>query len=132
MDSWEHEYMNQQHLADAKSSYAAALKRVKSALPNKNQKFQKGDRVRIDNDLGKSMNHFPRGVYATVEYTYSQAYGGDNYDSYSLLVDGFGSHSWYKEHQLTKIDNATPPPLKNNHLTIIRLVIQTGTFWTRW
>lgn len=68
------------------------------------QKFKAGTRVRIADDLGIGMSHFPKGVDATVEYSYREKYGGaDPNHVYSLNVDGIGSTSWYKEDQLTEI-----------------------------
>ena len=66
------------------------------------QKFPIGTRVRIADDLGRSMKHFPSGCNATVEYTDAHAFGGD-VKSYALIVDGIGSEAWYDESQLTEI-----------------------------
>lgn len=71
--------------------------------PKGKQKFQPGERVRIAKDLGPSMRHFSADKDATVQYTYSQRFGGDSWDSYSLLIDGVGSVAWYDEDQLTAI-----------------------------
>lgn len=90
-------------MAQANAIYAQGLESVKTTPDPKGQKFPTGSRVRIANDLGKSMSDFTSGVNATVEYTYAHAYGGDNVKSYSLLIDGLGSTSWYEEHQLTAI-----------------------------
>lgn len=67
------------------------------------QKFPKGARVRIANDLEPSMSHFPSGVNATVLHTYDQAHGHGDIDSYALDVDGVGFNAWYHERQLTEI-----------------------------
>jgi hypothetical protein len=71
-------------------------------VPNK-QKFQPGARVRIADDLGPAMSHFPAGRTAVVRYTYAHAFGGANVKSYCLDVDGIGEVSWYEEHQLTLV-----------------------------
>ena len=83
--------------------YKDGLKRVKNNPCPKGQKFKPGTRVRIAKDLGQSMNHFPSGVDATVQYTYDHAYGCGDIKSYSLYVDGFGEVAWYDESQLTEI-----------------------------
>ncbi len=89
-------------LKQAKSYYAAGLERVKTTPEPAGQKFPIGTRVMIDDDLGPTMNHFPAGVEATVEYVYSHAYGGTDVKSYSLSINGQSS-AWYHEHQLTAI-----------------------------
>lgn len=61
------------------------------------------------------MAHFDKGFDAIVEHTYSQAFGGNDVDSYSLykinngkIVDNL---SWYEEHQLTPLgDHEYPDP----------------------
>lgn len=74
------------------------------ATNNPQQKFPKGTRVRIADDLGRAMAHFPgAGCLATVKYTYSQAYGGRDFKSYSLKIDGHGEVCWYDESQLTTV-----------------------------
>ena len=90
-------------LAEAQSYHALCMERMKSKPEPEGQKFPVGTRVRIADDLGKSMAHFPSGMNATVEYTYAHAYGGDDVKSYSLIIDGRGSSAWYCEHQLTEI-----------------------------
>lgn len=90
-------------LGQAKAYYQAGLEKVKTTPEPAGQKFAKGTRVQIVEDLGIGMSHFPSGVGAIVAYTYAHAYGGDNIDSYSLIVDDYGSSAWYKEWQLTAI-----------------------------
>lgn len=85
--------------------YQQALNRVKKTPEPKGQKFPIGTRVRIADDLGSSMSHFPKGVAATVMYTYGHAYDDDDVKNYCLDIDGIGKTSWYYEHQLTAIDN---------------------------
>lgn len=72
------------------------------------QKFPPGARVRIAESLRTSMKHFPKGVLATVLYTYAHAYGGSDVKSYCLNVDGFGKISWYEEDQLTSVEDEWP------------------------
>ena len=74
----------------------------------KKQKFNKGDRIMIAKFLGSYMSHFANDCEAIVEYTYSEKFGGDNIDSYSLHIKGKGSSAWYEEHQLTLIEKDRP------------------------
>lgn len=55
------EGMSKQHAAEVSAIYAEGLKRAKANRSNKKQKFQIGDRIRIADDLGASMEHFPKG-----------------------------------------------------------------------
>lgn len=91
----------EQRTAEARTYHQQSMHRVDTTPEPENQKFPRGSRVSIAPDLGTAMSHFPKGVDATVEYTYGHAYGTDNVDSYSLNVDGYGSSAWYKESQLT-------------------------------
>ena len=73
------------------------------------QKFKRGSRVRIRDKMPDYMSHFDCDCEAIVVYTYAQAYGGDDIDSYSLLLlkeDGepYNLVCWYEEYQLTLID----------------------------
>lgn len=70
---------------------------------NSKQKFQIGEKVKIAKDLGVGMSHFRSDFVGTIGYTYSQMYGGNNYESYSIIDENGGSNSWYMENQLTKI-----------------------------
>lgn len=98
--------------AQAQAYHQAGLKRVRTTPEPEGQKFPCGSRVRIADDLGASMRHFPAGKNATVQYVYSHAYGqmngGSNVKDYSLDIDGMGSHAWYHEHQLTAIPSNKP------------------------
>ncbi len=67
------------------------------------QKFRRGDLVRIADDLGPHMPHFTKGVDAIVLGSYADKYGGKDRKSYSLLIHGVGSLSWYDEWQLTLV-----------------------------
>ena len=87
----------------AREVYAAGLDRVKNTPVPEGQKYAPGTRVRIADDLGSSMQFFPKGRNATVKYTYAHAYGKEDVESYCLDIDGHGEVSWYKEHQLTPI-----------------------------
>jgi len=89
---------------EAKSYTANCLARMGNKPEPEGQKFPIGTRVRIADDLGKSMSHFRgAGRNATVEHTYAHAFGGDDVKSYFLDVDDVGSNGWYHEHQLTEI-----------------------------
>ena len=70
------------------------------------QKFFKGDLVKIADDLGRSMSHFPKGCEAVVIATYAELYSGGSSDGteYVLHILNEGENSWYKEHQLTLIE----------------------------
>lgn len=86
-----------------------------------NQKYPRGTRVRVAEDLGPSMSHFEgKGEEAIVEYTYAQEYGWmggtKDYTSYSLVLLNemglpYNSVSWYEEHQLTLIGIDIPEGL---------------------
>jgi hypothetical protein len=72
------------------------------------QKFNKGDLVRVADDLGPSMRHFTASIDAIVIGSYFDQYGGaDDHDrvneSYTLYLKGRGEVSWYHENQLTLI-----------------------------
>lgn len=88
--------------AEAQSYTASCMERMKSRPEPVGQKFPVGTRVKIADDLGKSMGHFPSGD-ATVKYTFAHAFGGNDVTSYCLDIDGIGEVSWYYEHQLTEI-----------------------------
>lgn len=93
----------QQRFAEASAHYQAALRRVAETPAPIGQKFAPGTRVKIIEDLGPHMRHFPAGKLATVKYTYAHAYGRTDARSlqqYSLDIDGIGSSSWYDESQL--------------------------------
>jgi hypothetical protein len=93
----------EERLSDAKRIYAAALKRVKTTPEPEGQKFHVGQRVRINDNLGLCMRHFPCGCLATVEHTHAHAFRGGDVKAYSLNVDGHGSIAWYWEHQLSPV-----------------------------
>ena len=76
-----------------------------SYTSNKKQKYPRGCRVRIAKNLGPSMSHFEAGRDATVLYTYASKYGYGDFKAYGLDVDGIGEVAWYKEKQLTRIED---------------------------
>lgn len=75
------------------------------ALSHPKQKFVRGDRVRIADDLGPMMSHFTSGKDATVLHSYNDNHGCNNYKDYALKIDGKGYSAWYHEDQLTLINN---------------------------
>lgn len=89
------------------SIYEQGLLKVKTTPEPEGQKFLNGTFVKIKDNLGPTMGHFPAGLYAKVEYTYAHAYGGDNIESYSLLVRFsermWSSVAWYHEWQLDEV-----------------------------
>lgn len=103
------------------------------------QKFNKGDHVKIADDLGPTMPHFPSGIEAIVEYSYADKYGGSDTDSYSLKLKGGGSIAWYYESQLTLIKanchnlmekDSKDQSYKGNNMTHDELV-QTSAKWLK-
>jgi len=94
----------QQRFAEASAYHQASLRRVAETPPPAGQKFAPGERVKIAEDLGRHMSHFPAGKMATVRYTYAHAYGTTDERSltqYCLDIDGTGEISWYDECQLS-------------------------------
>lgn len=87
---------------EARSYHESAMQRVASTPPPDGQKYPPGARVRITDNLGFGMGHFPgAGKLATVHYTYAHAYGGNDVKSYSLNIDGHGEVAWYREDQIS-------------------------------
>lgn len=72
------------------------------------QKYNKGDLVRIADDLGGGMSHFESGCDAIVMGSYQDQYGGgpskEGHTQYTLLFRNGGKVSWYYELQLTLIE----------------------------
>lgn len=64
------------------------------------QKYKRGDVVRVDVDLGPEMAHFRAGQDAIVMGSYRDQFGGDNVDSYTLLFFDGGESSWYRTRQM--------------------------------
>lgn len=94
----------EERLKYAQGIYAEGLRKVATEPAPPKQKYPKGSFVYISKASGPAMRHFQSDTIARVEYTYAHAYGGDNVDSYSLLVrypDGKWSRvAWYREEQL--------------------------------
>lgn len=72
-------------------------------ITNKWPKFRHGDRVKIADDLGPHMSHFPSGCEATVIHLEWKHYGNKPAD-YGLYIKGHGDAAWYHEQQLTLIE----------------------------
>ena len=92
--------------SEAHSYYAMRMEQMKTRPVPAGQKFKPGERVRIADDLGPSMSHFPgAGKFATVKYTHGHAFasGENGLQDYCLDIDDYGEVSWYHEHQLTLI-----------------------------
>jgi hypothetical protein len=70
------------------------------------QKFHKGDWVKVVKDLGPGMSHFESNCEAIVIGSYADQYGGEDYHSLTLFIKGRGHESWYIESQLTLIEAA--------------------------
>lgn len=89
---------------NAQQAHNAGLRRVITTPAPKGQKFQYGSRVKIADNLGPYMSHFPSGKNATVVHSYAHAYGGNDVGHYCLNVDGIGCVAWYLEEQLTLLE----------------------------
>lgn len=69
------------------------------------QKFYRYDLVRVADDLGKTMSHFPgAGELAVVEGSYADLCHGSDRKSFGLMFEKHGGVSWYNESQLTLIE----------------------------
>lgn len=76
------------------------------ALKGIGQKFKRGEVVLIASNLGSSMSHFPSGSFAVIEHSYTEKFGGDNDESYSVYVlPDRGSVAWYYAKQLKKVNS---------------------------
>ena len=98
----------QQRFEDASAYYKDAMRRVAETQPPIGQKFAPGARVKISDNLGQHMSHFPSGKMATVRYTYAHAFGRTDTRSlqqYCLDIDEVGEVSWYDEDQLESMPN---------------------------
>lgn len=71
------------------------------------QKFFRGHRVKVAKDLGPHMTHFDNDCEAIVIGSYSDQFGGNNTDSFSLLLltERPYTCSWYEKNQLTLINS---------------------------
>jgi len=75
-----------------------------------NQKFHRGARVKVCDEMPPDMSHFPSGFEAIVNYTYGQKFWGDDANSYCLIVlndkrEPINEIAWYCENQLTLVDD---------------------------
>lgn len=68
------------------------------------QRFNRGDLVRIAANLPSSMSHFKAGEDVLVLYSYADQYGGSNHRIYTVLFRDYGRVSWYPFEALTLIE----------------------------
>ncbi len=68
------------------------------------QRFNRGDWVKVADDLGPGMRHFTAGCEAIVIGSYADQYGGNDHGSYTLHLKGEGQCSWYYGTQLTLLE----------------------------
>jgi hypothetical protein len=68
-------------------------------------RFHPGDLVRISKNLGAAARYLHTDAEAIVEYSYAGKYGGNEDNSYSLFVKGFGKSNWYNANHLTLIES---------------------------
>ena len=73
-------------------------------MSNTKQQFYKGDHVHVSANLGATMAHFDSDVDAIVIGSYSDQYGGTDFDLYTLHIKGMGQVSWYYASQLSLIE----------------------------
>jgi hypothetical protein len=78
------------------------MDRVASTPEPAGQRFPRGARVRVADDLGPPRAHFQAGCEAVVLYTYAHAYGGENTRDYCLAIQG-ASVAWYDEGHLSAV-----------------------------
>ena len=52
------------------------------------QLFNKGDLVRVAEDLGNSMLHFTNDCAAIIEYSYADRYGGSHRNKLTQIMNG--------------------------------------------
>ena len=94
---------------DAKSYVEQSILKLKKTKEPAGQKYPIGSFVWIG-EMPPYMFHFEANRAARVEFTYGHAFGGNDVDSYSLLVrldsGEWTSISWYQEYQLTLIEDA--------------------------
>ncbi len=96
--------------AAASAIYARGQLEAAIVPKHPDQKFHRGDRVRIGN-LPSTMSHFPLGD-GTVVGSYNDQYawmsGGhrrsEREPQYSIDIDGHGEVSWYPESTLTRLE----------------------------
>lgn len=70
------------------------------------QKFFRGQRVKIADEMPKSMTHFEKSVEAIIQYSYSDVYGKNDNNNYSLLliIPKLRTSAWYPAELLTLIN----------------------------
>ena len=70
------------------------------------QKFFRGHRVKVTDEMPGWMSHFTSGVDAIIMYSYSDVHGKEQQHSYSLLLltERPFSSAWYDEGLLTLVD----------------------------
>ncbi len=68
-------------------------------------RFHPGDLVRISKNLDAAARFLHTDVEVIVEYSYAGKYGGNEDNSYSLFVKGFGKSNWYDANHLTLIES---------------------------
>jgi hypothetical protein len=69
------------------------------------QKFKRGNLVHIAKNLDSTMSHFENDKDVIIVGSYAEQYGGSNTKSYTVMFPDTGGIScWYKEHQLTLVD----------------------------
>lgn len=101
-----------------REQYTAAVGQLNRRKPGDNledQKFPRGARVKVADEMPSYMSHFDKGFEAIVQYTYGQKFGGFNTNQYSLIYetkDGYFSVAWYEEDQLTLISDDTEQGMK--------------------
>ena len=70
------------------------------------QKFVRGDKVRVKDDLGFTHSHFRSGFDAIILGSYADQFGGDNTNSYTILSCDTGtSISWYYDEHLEFVEH---------------------------
>jgi len=97
-----------------RDQYKAELQKLNEQPPSEdlpNQKFPRGCRVKVAEDLGQFMSHFPRGFEAIVEHSYGQQYDTNDGSKYCLIMlEGetpVNTIAWYYEDQLSLLDKDT-------------------------
>lgn len=73
------------------------------------QKFWRGMRVKISDEMPPSMFHFPKGIEAIIDGSYTDLCSSRGDDIYSLILlrdgKGYNSSAWYPESLLTLLDS---------------------------
>ena len=69
------------------------------------QKFQRGDRVRVVKDLGPPTTHSNGDCEAIIIGSYADQFGrGSTISRYSIFIKGEGEHAWYEDWQLELLE----------------------------